>query len=303
MTSGKSMNNEMTNMKSMASPFWTAVWMSVLTLAAESPAPADQTNQPGPAVKPEKTITGTVSTVNPQDHTLETKGALWWMNHKFNLGDSCAYLLPDNKPGTINDLRPGQRIQVRYEDAGGVLVADRIAQLALRNEGMVKAIDPVRHTLTIHVRIQDKTFQLANECQVVLRNDQPGTLADIQPGEHVTVTYELPGHQPTARQIAQTSQSFTGALVALDVPDRTVKAQDGLQTKKFNLADHCAIVVNGQLDGRLDDLKPNDRLVFSYDVINGVNIVSRIAPAPVPPANTDLTTGTLLPGMPAGMGY
>ena len=290
-------------MNSITSPLWTAVCMSVLTLAAESPSRADQTDQPIPAAKPEKTITGTVSAVNPQDHTLETKGALWWMNRKFNLGDSCAYVLPDNKPGTINDLRPGQRIQVRYEDAQGVLVADRIAQLAMRNEGMVKAIDPVHHTLTLHVRIQDKTFQLADQCQIVLRDDRPGTLADIQPGEHVTVTYEIPGHHPTARQIAQTSQSFTGALVALDVPDRTVKASEGLQTKRFNLADDCAIVINGQLDGRLDELKPNDRLVFSYDVINGVNVVNRIAPAPVPPASNNMTTGTLLPGMPAGMGY
>ena len=46
---------------------------------------------------------------------------------------------------------------------------------------------------------------------------------------------------------------------------------------------------NGRSDGRLSDLKPDDRLVFTYDEINGVNVVDRIAPT-VEPANTVATT-------------
>jgi hypothetical protein len=48
-------------------------------------------------------------------------------------------------------------------------------------------------------------------------------------------------------------------------------------TKKFNLGDNCAIVIDGKINGRLADLKPNDKLVFSYDEINGVNVANRIA--------------------------
>jgi len=48
-------------------------------------------------------------------------------------------------------------------------------------------------------------------------------------------------------------------------------------TKTFNLADNCAIVIDGKTDGQLSDLKPDDKLVFSYDEINGVNVANRIA--------------------------
>jgi len=70
-----------------------------------------------------------------------------------------------------------------------------------------------------------------------------------------------------------------------------VKAKSLFAEKKFNLGDNCVIVANGRIDGRLNDLKPDDRLVFTYDEINGVNVVDRIAPA-VEPANTVATTQT-----------
>src|SRR5208283_135208 len=108
---------------------------------------------------------------------------------------------------------------------------------------------------------------------VMLRNEKPGNFADIHPGDHVTVTYEMPGGTPTVREIAQTSMAFTGTLTAIDLGAKTVKAKALFDTKKFNVADNCTIVINGKTDGKLSDLKPNDQLVFNYDQINGVNVV------------------------------
>ena len=93
------------------------------------------------------------------------------------------------------------------------------------------------------------------------------------------MTYETPGGKLTAREIAQTSIVFTGTLTAIDLGEKTLKARAVFDTKKFNVADNCAIVINGKTDGQLSDLKPDDKLVFSYDEINGVNVVNRIAPA------------------------
>ncbi len=109
--------------------------------------------------------------------------------------------------------------------------------------------------------------------------ENPATLTDIQTGNHVTVTYETPGGTLTARQIAQTSIEFTGILTAIDLGEKTLKAKALFGSKKFNVADDCAIIINGRTGGQLSDLKPNDKLVFSYDEINGVNVVNRIAPA------------------------
>ncbi len=272
-------------MKTIRFMNWSAVCAAILTTTAVFRAAADQ---PATAAKPEQTYTGTIRFVDPQERLLNAKGFL--MSKKFNLGATCVCTLLDNKAGTIADLRPGEKVTVNYQDSQGVLIADRVEQQPMRNEGMVKAIDPTGRTLTLHLRGLDKTFQIANDCAVELRNDKSGTLADIQAGNHVTVTYETPDGKPTARQIAQTSLEFTGTLTAIDLGEKTLKAKAAFGSKKFDVADNCAIVVNGKTDGRLNDLKPDDKLVFSYDEINGINVVNRIAPAEARPSSVAATS-------------
>ena len=163
---------------------------------------------------------------------------------------TCAYNMVDTDNGSIADLRPGQKVTVNYRDADGVLAADRVEQQPLRYEGMVKTMDATNHTLVVQVRGMDRAFEIADDCQVALHGDKTGTLADVQPGNHVTVTYEIPNDTFTARKIAQTSARFTGTLTAIDLNERTVKAKSFLDTKKFNLGDNCAIVLNGELAER-----------------------------------------------------
>jgi Cu/Ag efflux protein CusF len=259
-------------MKTTTSHGWMAVCASVLTAASVATASADQA---ATAAKPEKNYTGTVVSVNPNEHTLDVKGFLF--SKKFNLGANCTYALLEKPAGTVSDLRLGEKIAINYQDASGVLVADRVTQEPMDYEGMVTAIDPDNRKMTVHIHGMDKKFQIPDNCAVVLRNDKSGTLADIQVGNHVTVTYETPNDMLTARQIAQTSATFTGMLTAIDLGDRTVKAKTLFDTKKFNLADNCAIVLNGKPDGQLSDLRPDEQLEFSYDDVNGVNVVNRIA--------------------------
>jgi len=178
----------------------------------------------------------------------------------------------------VNDLRPGEKVTVSYKDAQSVLIADQVKQDPMEFEGKVAAIDTSSQMLTLHRIGLDKQLQIAAGCIIILHNDMPGTLADIKPGDHVTATYEIPEGVPTARQIAQTSMEFTGKLTALDVGAKTLKGKALFNSRKFNVANNCAIVINGKTDGQLGDLKPNDQLVFTYDTINGINVVNRIAP-------------------------
>jgi hypothetical protein len=254
----------------------TMVLAAVLTTTSVLNARADQ---PMAAGGPEKTYTGQVVSVDPQDRMLNVKS---WMfsNKDFNLGANCAYVLLGVNNGTVGGIRPGQKITVRYVDSHGVRIADRIDQNPMQCEGMVTAIDSNRHTLTLHRNGMDQPVQIADGCNVTLRDNKLGVLADVQPGDHVTVTYETPNGTPTARQISQTSIAFTGKLTAIDLEEKTVKAKGAMETMKFNLADNCAIVINGRPDGKLSQLQPDERLSFNYDSINGVNVVNRIAPAP-----------------------
>lgn len=265
---------------------WVVVCAAVLMATAVFRASADQTTT---TVKADESYTGTIKTVNPNEHTLSVKGWAIW-SKTFNLGDNCTYTLLENKNGTANELRPGEKVVVRYQDAHGVLIADQVQQQAMQFEGMVTAIDPAKRTLTLHRSALDKKLQIADGCNVVLRGNEPGTLTDIHLGDHVTVIYETPDGEPTARQIAQTSMAFTGTLTAIDLGERTVKAKTMLDSKVFNVADDCTILIIGKTNGKLSDLRPDEQLVFNYDEINGVNVVNRIAPANVGeesvPANT-----------------
>src|SRR5262249_22978031 len=83
----------------------------------------------------------------------------------------------------------------------------------------------------------------------------------------------------TAKQIAQTSASFSGTLVAIDVAERTIKAKGLFETRKFNLTQDCAIILDGHGGRPMRTLKPGDRLAFNYDQVNGINVVNRIATA------------------------
>jgi Cu/Ag efflux protein CusF len=260
-----------------------AVCASVLALTTALKVSADQT---AAAVKPDKTYTGTVNAVDPTERTLDVKGFM--LNKKFNLGDNCAYVLWNKPTGAIGDLRPGEKVTVAYRDAHGVLVADNVKQVPMTREGMVKSIDPAAHIMTLRVRSLDKKIRLPDDCAVVLRGGTSGALADIAAGNHVTVTYETPDNKLTARQIAQTSQLFTGTLTAVDLNNQTVKAKAVFSSKKFHLADNCAVVINGRPDGKLSELKLGDKLAFSYDDLNGVNIVNRIGAAPPPETETTL---------------
>jgi Cu/Ag efflux protein CusF len=137
---------------------------------------------------------------------------------------------------------------------------------------------------------RDKTFLIANDCAVKLRENKSGSLAAVKSGQRVAVLYETPYGTPTARKIDQTSATFTGKLAAVDVNNRTLRAKHVFGTKKFNVADNCTITLDRKANAQLRDLEAGDHLAFSYDVVNGINVVNHIAqleaPMEMPVADT-----------------
>jgi hypothetical protein len=270
--------NERYEVKTTGTKYWMAVCLLALTATAGYRVLADDASAEATAARPDKTYSGTIVSVDPKERLLEVKGFLF-SHKKFNLGDSCTYTIVGEDAGTVGNLRPGQKVTVGYQAVQGVLVADRVTQQPMQDEGMVKAMDPATQTLTLHAGLRDKKFQLPADCEVTLRGGRAGTIADIQPGNHVLITYEVPDGKATARQIAQTSETFTGDLTAIDLDQKTMKAKAMFTTRKFNVGDDCAVVINGKPNGKLTDLRFGESLTFSYDTINGVNVVNRIAPA------------------------
>jgi hypothetical protein len=254
---------------------------AVLTASAtfRSSAEESEPSSLASASPGEKSYTGIVSTFDQDQHVMKVKS--WTMLHKtFNLGQRCTFVLSGHTTGTLNDLRPGEKITVRYQNVHGVRIADRIQQVPVRFEGKVVAIDPIAHQIVVHQRGLDKAMVIAPGCRIVRLNQQPGALPDIRLGDHITVTYEMPDDVPTAREIAQTSMEFVGTLTAIDTAAHTAKASSAFSNRKFVIGNHCSIVLASRPNARLNDLKPDDKLTFSYDEINGVNVINRIGSAP-----------------------
>ncbi len=267
--------------------------------------------------KPDETYTGTVAAVDLKERVLDVKGVL--LSKKFNLGDTCTYTIVGKDTGSVGDLHPGQQVTVSYhitsvlpadrvqqEPMTGdvregrriminnhcytndVFVADRVQQELMTCKGLVRTNDPTHHTLMLRFLVLNKTFQIPDDCQIILSDGKSGAVTDIQSGNHVTVTYETPGDEAVAHKIVQTSATFIGKVVALNQINQTIAAAKVLNFNpmEFHLADNCAIVVNGKTNGQLSDLKICERLAFTYKNINGVNIVSYITNAP-PPHSTE----------------
>ncbi len=274
-------------MKTYALSKWTAVCLSALTVSVAASARADQ---PAATVKQDKTYCGTVAAVDANDHVLKVDGPFW---HKdFNLGANCAYMFLDTGAGAISGLHSGQKVVVRYRTIDGVRVADLVDQQPMVFEGRVTEIDAKNHTMTVRHEGLGKTFQIAAGCPIDLSNDRTGTLADVQPGNRVTVTYETPKDANIARRIAQTSQVFRGELTAIDLIDRTAKAKAMLGGKDFILAADCAVVLNGKPQAQLRDVTLGQRLEFDYTDADGINIVNRIASTPESASHMTASSGS-----------
>ncbi|HTV63485.1 MAG TPA: hypothetical protein VMH30_13040 [Verrucomicrobiae bacterium] len=261
-------------------------WMAgaaILTMATLS-SPADESSTA--AAGPEKTYTGTVLAVHPNQQTMRVRG--WFLSKDFNIGNSCEFALWGQPAGALTDLRPGEKVTVSYQASNGVWVADRVKEDLASKEGTVQAVNPTDHSITLRDHGMDKTFKIADDCAVVLRDNHSGFISDVQPGDLVTVIYDTPDGHATARQIAQTSATFTGTLTAIDLESKTLKVKSMFETKSFDVGSQCAIVLDGKMGGQLSNLRPDEPLVINYDDVNGVNIVNRIATAP--PAQTETTT-------------
>jgi hypothetical protein len=225
----------------------------------------------------DKTSSGTITALDAKGKVLKIRGFMF--SRSFVLGDNCTLALDDKTAASLGDFRPGQKVTVSYQDADGVLVADRVTQDRLFFAGEVTAIDGKNRALSVRYHGEVKSFAIADNCGITRNNNASGTLDDIKPGSRVVVTYETPDGHWTAREIGLPSLHFTGTLGAINLADRTVSiSKPLLGEKQFHIADGCAVVINGKVTTRLQNLHAGENCELNDDGVNGVNIVNRIAP-------------------------
>src|SRR5690349_13955087 len=69
----------------------------------------------------EKSYTGTITSVDTKENTVRVRGYLF--SKSFVLGEGCTLALGEKTKATLSDFRLGQRVDICYKNASGVLVA------------------------------------------------------------------------------------------------------------------------------------------------------------------------------------
>lgn len=239
----------------------------------------------------EHSWTGTLKGFNAQQGTVTAEH--WGLSRSFRLGKDCSVRTLDKKASRLDELMPGEKLRIRYQKSDGVMVANQITEKALRTDGTVKSIDPKARMLVLEQPALYRPFRsapsyrLAQNCKVQLYNGHSGTMGDVKPGDHIALTYEVPRGSSVVYRLNDQSASVVGTLDTLNLPQKTLKAKGSLGQTKFAVGDPCEIILPGDKKGHLNDLQPGQQYRFTYQVVNGVNILARVAPAQMaPPAET-----------------
>ena len=261
-------------MKTMFTRAATTLAVVVAGLVCTSPSFGDESSATEATRESGKVLKGTVSAVDAVEKTVSVKGTMF--SKTFNASDACKVSLEDKPEAALSDLRVGQKVDVRYQDAQGVLVAGQITQHNLMLKGYITKIDPAKRMLAVKTSMSTREFKVADNCGVILNDKRYGTMENLKLGHTVNVAYDPADSTLTARKIEQKAETFVGTIQALDAGMRTVKARSLLTEKKFNLADGCRIVVVNTPDASLRDLRIGDKVEFSYEDADGVLVANRI---------------------------
>lgn len=132
--------------------------------------------------------TGHIAALNATNQTLRVKSGL--RDRVFTLAPDCRVIFRDGKPRDFSELKVGHRVTVKYLTPDEVNLARSIEQRSLEYTGRVDAIDARTDTVKAGSLVANRTFRLADGCQIVVNDATGGGLKNLRIGDRVTFHYE-----------------------------------------------------------------------------------------------------------------
>ena len=235
------------------------------------------------------TTQGTVATVDAKGKTLKLHGWLGSLRSlNFHLAEGATVMTGQSKTAAPEDLKTGMEVRVHYKRVDGVRVATHIEQRLHEDTSFVKSVDLTTQQLTVERARLGKTFWLTEDTRI-LAHGKPAKLADLKPGQRVTVNYVRNGVALVAKSVNDPSELFSGTIEAINAEQGSVTMKYLLSRRTFALGADCRIVVDDSPKATLRDLRIGDRATISYRDVQGVLIAMRVtrnASAPAPPEDT-----------------
>ena len=229
------------------------------------------------------TMRGVVRTLLPERQTvvIEQAGNLGPKEVVIREGDR---VVLNSKSSLLRELREADQvtIQTLYDDQGRPVLELQAAR-PREDRGTIAAVNSDDGELTLALAGSNENLELAvgHETPIELNGSRevrgkPLKLADLQPGDSVTIEHFLDsGRQAALKIAAQRVVAGEGVIRAIDLPRGEISIAAGPEQSAavtaWKLADRPEITLNGLrvLNDRLltaADLKPGDRVSFQHDV-------------------------------------
>lgn len=148
---------------------------------------------------------GYVTAIDPSKHTMTVKHGAY--NRNFVLAYDCSIIIKDNKTGPLDHLKVGHTVNVIYEEESGSPMTRRIEQLTPTFVGTISAIDAGTKVVKARDFLDEKKFNLADDCKIVIGGKPDGDLSALRIGESVSFSYEDVNGVLVAGRIAQEATS------------------------------------------------------------------------------------------------
>ena len=131
---------------------------------------------------------GYITSIDPDGRKLVVKHGA--SSKDFVIDHNCQVVLNDDKSGGLEDLRIGHTVNVVYESAHDTLAAHRIEQKYETFVGNILAIDAGTRTVKAKRFLEERKFNLAKGCQIVIQGRKGAGLSDLRIGDRVAFSYE-----------------------------------------------------------------------------------------------------------------
>jgi eukaryotic-like serine/threonine-protein kinase len=200
----------------------------------------------------------------------------------------CQIQLNDNRFLLLRELRAGDQVEVTLaKDQSRRLTATKIH--VVRPEvldGLFHSVDKTLATLAIDVAIDNRrkeirVFRVPAELKPQLNGQrlfegQPFTLADLRPGDRISIGYFPHGENRDAVSVdAYRIVSLSGTLQQLNLEQRELEMTADDKLAEFPLAKDCIVTLNGDFASP-QDLAPGDQVTIQHD-LEAVRIDARRA--------------------------
>ena len=133
-------------------------------------------------------FTGHISSLDATNKTFRVKAAM--IDRNFSVAPDCKVIFRDGKSRDFTELKIGHRVTVKYLTPEDVHLARTIEQKSLEYAGRVDAIDARTDTVKAGSLVANRTFRLADNCQIIVAGQAGGELKNLRIGDRVTFHYE-----------------------------------------------------------------------------------------------------------------